>query len=105
MVVRCCRTFVVSLIFATTVAASSACASPSGRVYVRVAPPAPIVETRVVAPGPGFIWVSGYHRWNGAAYVWVPGRWDRPSRDRAQWVPGRWAHDRRGWYFVDGHWR
>jgi hypothetical protein len=93
------------VVLSLTIAASPACATPRGRLYVRVGPPAPIVETRIVAPGPGYVWVPGYHRWSGSAYVWVPGRWDRPPRARAAWVPGRWVHERRGWYFVEGHWR
>ncbi|HZR23833.1 MAG TPA: hypothetical protein VFA59_09615 [Vicinamibacterales bacterium] len=84
---------------------SLACASPRGRVFVRVGPPAPIVETAVVAPGAGYVWVPGYHTWNGAAYVWVPGRYVMPPRARAVWVPGHWQHERRGWFFVEGHWR
>jgi len=34
-------------------------ASASTRVYVRVGPPAPIVEVRPVAPGPRYVWVKG----------------------------------------------
>jgi len=82
-----------------------ACASPRGRVYVRTAPPAPIVEVRTVAPRPGFVWIEGYHRWTGRAYVWVPGRWTAPPRTRAVWVPGRWVHSRRGWHYAAGYWR
>jgi len=100
------RLFVTSLIFAGMLASSIGCASPRGRVYVRVAPPAPIVEARVVAPGPGYFWVPGYYVWNGAAYAWRPGLWERAPRARAVWVPGRWVRDRRhGWYFVAGRWR
>jgi hypothetical protein len=80
-------------------------ASASTRVYVRVGPPAPIVEVRPVAPGPRYVWVDGYHRWTGRAYAWVPGRWVVPPRARAVWVPGRWVHEKRGYYWVDGHWR
>jgi hypothetical protein len=83
----------------------SACAAPGGRMYVVVAPPAPIVEARVVAPEPGYVWVAGYHRWDGRAYVWVPGTYMRPPRARAAWVPAHWERERRGWYFVEGHWR
>jgi hypothetical protein len=81
-------------------------ASAGTRVYVRIGPPAPIVETRTVAPGPRHVWVAGYHRWDGRAYVWVPGRWELPPSHRAAWVPGHWVHHRRnGWYWVEGHWR
>ena len=76
------------------------------RVYVRIAPPAPIAETRVVAPSPRHAWVAGYHRWNGHAYVWVPGRWDLPPAHHRAWVPGHWVHHgHHGWYWVEGHWR
>jgi hypothetical protein len=80
-------------------------ASARTHVYVRIGPPAPVVEVRTARPGPRFVWVDGYHRWNGRAYAWVPGRWAAPPRGRAVWVPGRWVHDRHGWYLVDGHWR
>src|SRR5437899_1004688 len=42
-------------------------------VIIRVAPPRPIVERRVVSPGRDYVWVPGYHRWDSRAYVWVPG--------------------------------
>jgi WXXGXW repeat (2 copies) len=99
------RMFVASLVLAPALASSLACATPRGRVYVRVGPPAPLVEARVVAPGPGYVWIPGYHVWNGAAYVWTPGRWERPARARARWVPGHWVRDRHGWCFVEGRWR
>ena len=106
MTSRFWRTVVGALLVSATIAASPACAAPRGRLYVRVGPPAPIVETRIVAPGSDYIWLTGYHTWNGSAYVWVPGRWDRPPRARARYVPGRWVHEgRHGWYFVGGHWR
>lgn len=78
----------------------------NARVYVRVAPPAPVVETRIVSPGAGYIWVSGYYRWSGGKYVWVPGRWSRPPHHHRVWVAGHWAHhSHNGWYWVGGHWR
>jgi hypothetical protein len=80
-------------------------ASAGTRVYVRIGPPAPIVEVRRVSPGPRYAWVRGYHRWSGRAYVWVPGRWAVPPRPRAAWVPAHWQRDRHGWFFVRGHWR
>ena len=81
-------------------------ASAGVRVYVHVRPPAPIVEVRPAAPGPRYIWIDGYHTWNGTAYVWTPGRWDLPPRHRAHWIPGHWRrHTRHGWYWVPGHWR
>src|SRR5437870_2801917 len=73
----------------------AACASPRGRMYVRVGPPAPIVETRVIAPGPEYVWLPGYYNWDGRAYAWVPGRWERAPRARVRWIPGHWVRERR----------
>ena len=88
-----------------TVASACAAAAPGGRVYVRVGPPAPIVEVRSVAPGPRHVWIDGHHRWIGGRYVWTPGQWTVPPRDRAVWVPGHWQRTNRGWFFVEGRWR
>jgi hypothetical protein len=78
-------------------------ASASSRIYVRIGPPERIVEVRP-APRRGYVWRDGYHRWNGHRYVWVRGRWGRPPYARAVWTSGRWEHERRGWYWVPGHW-
>src|SRR5262245_10012149 len=85
--------------------AACATAAPRARVYLRVGPPAPIVDARIISPGRGYVWVPGFYRADRAAYVWVPGTWQRAPRARAVWVPARWVHDRRGWYVIDGHWR
>jgi WXXGXW repeat (2 copies) len=76
------------------------------RVYVRVGPPREVVERRTAAPSPRHVWVAGFHRWDGSAYVWAPGRWVVPPHHRTVWVAGHWAHSpRHGWYWIDGHWR
>lgn len=89
------------------VAASISCVSSAagGRIYIRIAPPAPMVEVRGVAPAVGLVWIDGFHRWEANRHVWVAGRWERPPRQHARWVPGTWHHSRQGWYFVAGHWR
>jgi len=74
-------------------------------VIVRVGPPRPLVERRPVRPGRDFVWIAGYHRWDGRAFVWVPGRWERPPRRHAAWVPYHWVHRHRGWVLVGGRWR
>lgn len=42
------------------------------------APPAPLPEFRSDPPAPGMVWTAGAWHWNGADYVWVPGRWESP---------------------------
>jgi hypothetical protein len=74
-------------------------------VVVRVAPPHAVVETRVVAPSPNHVWIAGYHRWDGAAYVWVPGRWELPPHPHAHWVAHKWVKRHGGYVLVEGHWR
>ena len=77
----------------------------AAEVFVRIAPPAPIVERRGPPPGAGYVWITGYHRWDGNAYVWTPGRWEVPPRRHAHWVAHHWVHRRGGWVFVEGRWR
>jgi hypothetical protein len=91
----------VLLVLLTLEAAPALAAS---RVYVRIAPPVEVVETRPAAPRAGYVWRPGYHRWNHHRYEWVRGRWVRPPRGRHTWVSGHWAHERRGYYWVPGHW-
>src|SRR5579872_2486424 len=91
----------LGVVFAGVLATSAMAAD----VVIRVGPPRPLVERRVVAPGPGYVWIGGYHRWDGNAYVWVPGRWELPPRPRARWVEHRYVRRGGGWVFVEGHWR
>jgi hypothetical protein len=73
--------------------------------YNRVAPPPPVVERHMPAPGRGYVWVEGYQRWDGGRYVWVGGRWVLPPRRTAIWISGHWAATPRGWHWIPGHWR
>lgn len=75
------------------------------RIYVQLAPPVAVVETKLAAPSARHVWVAGYHRWDGAAFVWVPGRWAIPPSHHHAWVAGHWAHAKHGYYWSDGHWR
>jgi hypothetical protein len=95
------RKGLIGLVFASALAFNIA----SAEVVVRVAPPAAIVETRPAAPGAGYVWIDGYHQWNGTAYAWVPGRWETPPRPHARWVAHRWVHRHGGYVLVEGHWR
>jgi hypothetical protein len=77
----------------------------NAEIYVQVGPPRPVIERRVPAPGPGYIWTPGYHRWDGHAYVWTAGAWVQPPRPHARWVAHHWVHRPGGWVLVEGHWR
>ena len=86
-------------------ACAFATAAANAQVYVRVAPPAVVVEHPGPPPHPGYVWIAGYHRWDGNAYVWAPGAWVMPPHPHAHWVAHRWEHRRGGYVMVEGHWR
>ncbi len=89
----------------STVVVAGMALSSAAQIVIHTAPPRPLVEHRVIAPGPGYVWVGGYHRWNGHAYVWSPGVWVRPVHPNAVWVAPRYRHSHGGYVFVAGHWR
>lgn len=97
--------FPAAAAFAVFLLGACVVAPPRGVVYVRTPPPAAIVEVRGSQPAPDHVWIAGYHAWQGGAYVWVPGHWDRSPHARAVWVSGRWKHNRDGYYWVEGHWK
>ena len=78
----------------------------SSRVYVRKAPPSPIVE-RPSGPRPDrrAQWIAGHWAWDASRddFVWVGGSWQIPPAG-STWVAGRWRHDPAGWYWVSGTW-
>ncbi len=85
--------------------AGLALSTANAQVYVRIGPPPPRREIVTVRPGPQYVWVPGYHRWDGRAYVWAPGAWVVPPPHRRGWVPGHWRNTPRGYFWVEGHWR
>jgi hypothetical protein len=91
----------IGLVFAGALVFSAAAAD----IVIRIAPPRVVVERRMPPPGRNYVWVSGYQRWDGNAYVWTSGRWEQPPRGHAHWVAHRWVHQRGGWVLVEGHWR
>src|ERR1700722_11962794 len=95
------RKGLLGLVFASALTFSAA----AGEIVVRVAPPVAVVETRGVAPGPGYVWQGGYHRWDGNAYAWAPGVWGAAPRVGARWVDHRWGRGHGGYVFVEGGWR
>ena len=104
-----CLRGLAGLALASVMAAAGCAASVHhGQVdlYVATAPPPPPREVIVASPGPGYVWIQGYHTWDGRQYVWRPGRWERRPSSQQHWVDGHWAHDhKKGYYWVEGHWR
>ncbi len=81
-------------------------ARPGGAVlYVDRPPPAAYSDVVIVSPGPGYVWIGGYHSWTGRDYVWNRGHWALPPQGYRMWNPGVWQRDGRGHYWVPGHWR
>jgi len=80
-------------------------APASAEVYIQLPPPPVQFEVRGAPPSRVHVWIAGYYSWDGSAYAWVPGHWERPPRAYAIWIPGHWRRHVRGWYWVPGHWR
>ena len=98
-------TLASAVVFTGTILTACVTAPPRGSAFVRVRPPAVLVEVRGTAPAPDHVWIPGYHAWRGSEYTWVPGHWDRAPRPHAVWVSGTWKQHRDGWYWVDGRWK
>lgn len=97
------KKFALALLLAGSLAPAASMAQVG--VFVHVGPPAPIIEHYGPRPHPGYVWIAGYHRWDGNRYEWVRGYWAMPPRPGAVWVPYHWTHRRRGWVLAGGHWR
>jgi hypothetical protein len=98
----------VSILIGGSLLLLAACVAPPpppGAVFVQNAPPAARVEVVGTAPGPNFVWIGGYYRYDGGHYAWAPGRWERGPHANAAWVNGEWVHHSKGWYWREGHWR
>jgi len=80
---------------------------PPQTVAYESPPPAPPPQVEVVtaSPGPEYVWVGGYHRWNGRSYYWMRGHYERrPHRD-AHYYPGHWEHRGRRQFWIEGRWQ
>ncbi len=89
---------------APVVVAPAPVVSMGAEVEVGVAPPAPVAEVQVAAPGADFVWVPGAWVWEGR-WVWTRGRWDHPPRVGARWVPHHYEYRNGRHVFVRGGWR
>lgn len=67
-------------------------------------PPAPPAEPVPPPPTPEHTWVAGHHRWDGRAYVWERGHYERRPHANARYVAGHWDRREHGHVWIDGHW-
>lgn len=74
-------------------------------VFIARRPPPAREEVIVARPSPEHLWIKGHWGLRNGEFEWIGGRWVRPEPGFHAWVDGRWEHDRRGWVFVEGHWR
>ncbi len=77
-----------------------------GVVVIRDTPPPPrreYIDERY-RPSLRHVWVTGYWRHDGRAFVWIPGRWDLPPRGYREWSEPRWERRDGTYIFVEGRW-
>ena len=69
-------------------------------------PPPPPPEQEAVPPAPGaeFVWIGGFHRWDGHRYVWVRGRDEHRPHPNARYRAAHWEAHGRGHVWVEGRW-
>jgi hypothetical protein len=97
---------VMKRLCSTLILAAGLCITAGAEeVIVKIAPPRAVVEKRPARPGAEYVWIPGYHNWDGHAHVWVAGRWERPPRAHQVWVAHKWEHRKGGYVLVEGHWR
>jgi YXWGXW repeat-containing protein len=91
------RTLVLALVLGSSLFA----ADISIGIRIGTPPPPPrIVRYTPPAPGPDFVWISGYWDVSGSRYAWHEGYWERPPYADGFWIAPRWES---GQYF-QGHW-
>jgi hypothetical protein len=68
------------------------------------APPPPQQEAVPASPGVEFLWVPGYHRWDGHHYVWTHGRYEHRPHANARWTASHWEPRGQGHVWIEGNW-
>ena len=81
---------------------SAVAQEPTATVASTPAPPPPMVETVVVAPGPDYFWIAGEWTWCYGRWAWYGGHWAVPPYRGARWYHGGWGGHRE---WLPGHWR
>jgi hypothetical protein len=79
---------------------------PNNEVAYNDPPPPPPPQQEAPPPPPpeGQVWVPGEQHWNGHAYEWHQGHYERPPRANARHVAGHWEQHGRQKTWVDAHW-
>ena len=79
--------------------------APAPAAVVAPRPPPPKrAEIPPPSPSPQALWTVGHWKWNGARYVWAPGKYvERPS-PTANWIDGYWEEQPQGWMWTEGRW-
>jgi hypothetical protein len=79
----------------------------SGEVHIRIAPPAPVHETRGARPDAGAVWIGGYHEYDPASssYHWHQGTWDHAPRAGAKWVAPKYKRSHGEYKYTEGRWK
>lgn len=92
----------LGLLIASSLGAMARPAQAEVGVILNFGPPPERYE-RVPEPRRGFLWESGYWRWNGRRHVWVAGHWERARSGYVYSAPGwierdgRWEYQGRRW--------
>ena len=66
--------------------------------------PADVTYVRPVAPGPGWIWISGDWVWSSGNYHWREGHWHQ-GKPGSTWKSGYWEKDHDGYKWKKGRWQ
>src|ERR1700742_2274900 len=95
---------VLKLAFLVLLMVGAGSMSASAQVFVTVRPAWHTVAHRAAAPSRNHVWIDEEWENRGGHYVAVGGHWAAPPHPGWGWVPGHWMRERRGEYWVAGHW-
>jgi hypothetical protein len=74
-----------------------------GAYYVTARPAEPYY-VRPASPYYGAVWIPGEWVWNGNAYAYVNGHWEKPRAKRV-YIAGHWSQSPRGYVWIKGYWK
>ena len=74
------------------------------RMLVNAPPPEVKESMPSTPPKEGYVWSSGYWKWNGKSYSWVEGDWIQTVDPVKKWIDPTWSREGEKWFFTPGHW-